>query len=405
MIPLQEALPWSPDISRNFLICDSIETDGRFLLSTMAAQVLTTTGTETKTSSTSTSSGKRKRKLLWISGHAATEHQILTSLKKMGCDTMGLTKTTSSSSSSILTIRSLAVEISNQILPSNNTKSDDGTSPLFAFDGERYLKSVYQDVKKWIQQESNPTAFSSETATTTALSDDGGCSSSLPPILWVVLDDVSSMGTILGDTIVYCFVDSLLTYLSTTNPTAVGSIIRCSVDFDQMAYQRLKNEEQRGGIDQSGWIGAGGLAIQTEINDQLSSSQHPSSCVIPWERYLVDHSTIIDGIIDVLPLPSGFSREAHGRLIFSEPPNSRRGWGGSNSGLISMKHQSLVLGITTTSADAAESTDSVKETLSPTKQNRQPQTSPSSNKNRRNKVITNYCVQDSGVKAWAAPGS
>ena len=41
-----------------------------------------------------------------------------------------------------------------------------------------------------------------------------------------------------------------------------------------------------------------------------------------WERNLVE---LADGIVDVMPLQSGFSLEAHGRLVFTERKGGR-GW-------------------------------------------------------------------------------
>ena len=187
------------------------------------------------------------------------------------------------------------------------------TSPPISFDGEQYLKSVYHDVKKWIHQQQQQQESS---AAKTENNDEESSPQLSPPILWIVLDDVSSLATILGDKVVYCFVDSILSLVSTVDNC--GTIIRCSIDLDQMAYKQLAIEDK----DVSGWIGSGGLSIKQSQKDQ--SMYNRSN--IPWERYLLDNSSVIDGIIDVLPLPSGFSREAHGRLIFSEPPNGR-GWG------------------------------------------------------------------------------
>ena len=63
----------------------------------------------------------------------------------------------------------------------------------------------------------------------------------------------------------------------------------------------------------SNWVGAGG-SVQNDDNEEK----------IPWERSLVQ---VADGIVDVVPLASGYTREAHGRLLFSEVP-AGRGWGG-----------------------------------------------------------------------------
>ena len=123
-----------------------------------------------------------------------------------------------------------------------------------------------------------------------------------------------------------------------------GMIIRCSNDVDQFLYKTQNSEDK----DHSGWVGAGGLA------NKQSLAEHRRT-VVPWERCLEDSA---DAIIDVLPLPSGFSREAQGRLIFSETPNGS-GWGGDKSYRASYR----------------------------------------SGTSSWNKLIINYCVQDTGVRA------
>lgn len=47
-----------------------------------------------------------------------------------------------------------------------------------------------------------------------------------------------------------------------------------------------------------------------------------------WERTLVE---IADGIIDVTPLASGYAREAHGRMVFTERKGGL-GWSDKNAG-------------------------------------------------------------------------
>mmetsp|Transcript_12767 Transcript_12767/g.18188 ORF Transcript_12767/g.18188 Transcript_12767/m.18188 type:complete len:150 (-) Transcript_12767:35-484(-) len=65
----------------------------------------------------------------------------------------------------------------------------------------------------------------------------------------------------------------------------------------------------------------GGNAAYTGEDRNASLYLHfgPS---LAWERALVE---LADGIIDVSPLPSGYSREAHGRLIFTERIGGK-GW-------------------------------------------------------------------------------
>jgi hypothetical protein len=336
---LQETLPWSPEIPRTILVCDSIETDGSFVLTTMVMNLFKTLE-------------RRSARVLWLSGRPVSDRQIATTLKKVGCEVgaaylrdsqlnnVPLTQSslTEADDTRKLIIRSLVEEVATKLVMSGNgdnkeqeIHTDRTTS---SFDPESYLQQVYNDVKTWIRM-----------------------GNTVPENLrvpsWIILDDVSALSTILGDNVVYCFVDSLCSFTSrhnqlertTSNRTKkCGTIIRCSNDVDQFNYKMQDSEDK----DHSGWVGAGGLA------NKQSLAEHRRT-VIPWERCLED---LADAIIDVLPLPSGFSREAQGRLIFSETPNGS-GWGNDNRSRVPYRSS-------TTSW---------------------------------NKLIINYCVQDTGVRA------
>jgi hypothetical protein len=259
-VSMTDSLPWSTSVPRNILICDSIETDGRFLLHTLALQALA-----------------GNNSILWLAGGPLTDRQVATALKKIGCDVAtGYLRDNAKTQS--LSIRSLSVEISSRI-----TEEVDGSE----WDAEVYLKQVYQQVKTWVQKQSQE--------------DKCPC--------WVLLDDVSSLASILGDRVVHCFIDSLSALSARMGECAFGVAIRCSHDVDQELIKRQAENENKAN---TGWVGAGGLSL---INNQREW--------IPWERHLVE---LADGIVDVVPLTSGYSREAHGRLIFSETPGGR-GWG------------------------------------------------------------------------------
>ena len=116
--------------------------------------------------------------------------------------------------------------------------------------------------------------------------------------------------------------------------------------------------------DQSGWFGAGGLSHKQATHDTLYRS------FVPWERAMEES---VDAIIDVLPLLSGFSREAHGRLIFSETANGR-GWKNSQN----------------RNSRVSASTGP------PSKPTSRSNTANSSN---WNKLIFNYRMQDNGARA------
>jgi len=93
------------------------------------------------------------------------------------------------------------------------------------------------------------------------------------------------------------------------------------------SYGAIAKKGGAGGANVGGkqgqWVGAGGDSCTTEAEAASTS--------VYWERGLVE---IADGVIDVIPLQSGFSKEAHGRLVFTERMGGR-GWydhGGQGGG-------------------------------------------------------------------------
>ena len=351
-IPLQEVIPWSPNDSRIILICDSIETDGSFVLSTMTSQLFSLALSSPSMNQAKGKNGQRVSmpRALWLSGNASTERQVAATLKKLGCDAgvaylrknNNATKSVKESNSS-LTIRGLASEISDQILKSNNPDGNDNNIP---FNNERYLKTIYNDVKAWINSMHEN------------IDDEG----EQPATSWICLDDVTSLASILGDTLVYCFVESMISLVNRPE-TQCGFIIRCSGDLDQMMY-RIEGNERK---DHSGWFGAGGLSHKQATHNTLYQT------FVPWERALEES---VDAIIDVLPLLSGFSREAHGRLIFSETANGR-GWKTYQNGNSRISTPSYSPGPTSNPSTRTNTTNS----------------------SNWNKLIFNYRMQDNGARA------
>ena len=167
----------------------------------------------------------------------------------------------------------------------------------------------------------------------------------------------------------YCFVESLIALVHRPETPDCGLILRCSGDLDQMQYRTEANE----GTDQSGWFGAGGLEHKQAVHDALYRSY------VPWERAIEES---VDAIIDVLPLLSGFSREAHGRLIFSETPNGR-GW---KDIVQDRKNAPATVGVGASSAFKSSSSSSSR-----SNQKKSP--------NNWNKLIFNYRIQDNGARA------
>ena len=268
-VPLEEALPWSVESHRVILINDSNETDGRFLLHALAKQNL---GNPTNGN------------VLWLACGPVTDVQVATALKKNGCDIATLylrsSLQTPKTSSLPLTIRSLTVDMASTCLQ----MSDEVT-----WNPDQFLRGWYKQVKSWVNEQSRKPC-------------------------WVLLDDVSSLASVLGDPrLVHRFVHSLTALSNNNQGQSFGITIRCSNDVDQSLYKAKQLEDQN--LKSAPlWVGFGG---------QCNNPQYKSiESAIPWERHLVD---LADGIVDVVPLSSGYSREAHGRLIFTLHP-SGRGW-------------------------------------------------------------------------------
>jgi len=176
----------------------------------------------------------------------------------------------------------------------------------------------------------------------------------------------------LGDTLVYCFVESLITLIHRRleAPEDLGLILRCSGDVDQMLH-RIEGTE---GTDQTGWFGAGGLSHREAVRDALRGGS-----LVPWERAIEES---VDAIVDVLPLPSGFSREAHGRLILSETPNGR-GWKDAVRDRTNAPLPASSASTTTTTSSGSK----------------QSKSSASGGGGGWNKLIFNYRLQDNGARA------
>jgi hypothetical protein len=285
-VPLTEALPWTPPFpSRTLLLNDSIGSDGRFLMHTLASQILST---PSATGSNNKARIKRGR-VLWLGCGPVSEAQIFQSLKKIGCEKTELSqallwsnqsgadeKNDRAAPKTALTIRSLVAEICSQI-----------ENP------EVFLKQIYQYIQNWLLPSS-----------------DSGDEDDAPK--WIILDDVSSLGNLLGERLVYSF---LLALNAKSHEISIsyGLMIRCSIDSEEKSLPTFVGSSVATGPD---WFGSGGLGQRNNAANLLDFQ-------VPWERSLIE---LADGVMDVLPLTSGYTRELHGRIIFSQLPGGR-GWG------------------------------------------------------------------------------
>jgi len=146
------------------------------------------------------------------------------------------------------------------------------------FDTELFMKELYHSIRTWIQ---------SDEATSGDL---------------IVLDDVSGLASLVGERLTYCFLLSLRALVKRTKSCTL--LIRSSHDYDMDILKEQDTSSVRaGGSRNVDWVGAGGAS--------------DAPIYIPWERSLPE---LADTIVNVEPLASGYSREAHGRLVFVSQP-------------------------------------------------------------------------------------
>lgn len=300
---LADSLPWEPNSPpagrRTILVNDTIETDGSFILHTLTSQYLSQSNNN---KSRPDGPDEVNTRVVWISCGSSTERQITIALKKMGCDIKSLGLGTVSSSpakGSPLRVLHVTDDIAT-ILNDGGAPSDDTSSCAFSpNDQNSYLKDLYFRIVGLAPPEA--------------------------PIL-VVVDDVSSLGCLFGRLTTY----ALLQKLRSSSQIACVAV-RCSLDND---YDELLTGDGSVKGDDAEWIGAGGR-VEGHYGGVAGDASHGT-----WERSLVE---LADGIVDVTPLPSGQSRDAHGRLVFTERVGGKGwcdvrdkvGWGGRKRGVSS----------------------------------------------------------------------
>jgi hypothetical protein len=285
---LTDVLPWSMDEPRSVLITDSIDADGRFVAYASVAQFLSPPRSHAAESGRTISDTNRRRAVSWYSFGPYTERLVIQSLRKLGH-----VQNKQSSLPPSLRIRAVSTELGDRILDAGSESVD--------FEGihQSFLKELYHDIKGFAQGD-KPVCGGSEP---TSGSDD---------LLWIVLDDVTALASLVGDRAAYSFVHAICSLVGSCPERHVGLLIRCS-NISSLASPRTN------------WIGAGGRESADGI-DAMSCHLHGLPA---WEQGLCE---LVDGIVDVQPLPSGPSLQhghsstvVHGRLIFSSCPGAR-GW-------------------------------------------------------------------------------
>lgn len=131
------------------------------------------------------------------------------------------------------------------------------------FSEEALVRSIFNNIKEWTVEHHQQTC-------------------------WIFLDDITALSTLVGEKLAYMLTTSVMALEN------VGVLVRASV-----ASQEDKATEN----GNASWF-ADRLSIQAS-----------------WEQSIAE---LADGIIDVLPLATGPTRQAHGRLLFTQV--SERGW-------------------------------------------------------------------------------
>lgn len=79
--PLEDVFPWQDENNETTLICDSVESDGRFVLCTLVSHALRQ----------SQNSSDRNR-VLWLCCSSVTDQLTLSALKKIGCNKLATSR-------------------------------------------------------------------------------------------------------------------------------------------------------------------------------------------------------------------------------------------------------------------------------------------------------------------------
>lgn len=358
-VPITDILPWGdhspPTGGRTILIYDSAESNGRFLLYTIAAQTL-----RLQQSSSSSSDNTRDDKrphILWIHCGTKTDSQIYAGMKKNGIDVKG----TKPGESKIHILRSISTD--SMLVPQIASQNNQPETNTSSWDDEKKsLKLLYQRIKNMTSQWSKYV---------------------------IILDDASFMSTYFGGNLTFAFIQKVRNMVRKESLIKQNSLILlASNDLDQECYAQATNQQEKnvtGGKNMQ-YIGAGGKGM---LNDPESLTSMELGSLyelgeMVWERALVE---LADGVVDVLPLASGFAKDVHGRLVFTCRRGGGLGWRDAGIG------SSVSGGGSSSSFSARESKrgsiGSISGGFAPA----------SSTPHHFSTTLVNYCCTDSGVKA------
>ena len=267
---LVDAFPFSTtvgitdnDKKKTYGIFDCIDTDGTFIITNLLSYLKQQQQQQQQQQT-------KVPKILWIGcGPFTSQSQnIIQALKKSNCD-FGRTLPSS------LWIHCIPTDLATHVFSPTKNDSDEMKDDD-DWDSNEYLRKLIQTIQLQI------------TKMTTSGNEEE---------VVMVLDDVTALSMLVGNTNAFYFLQKLRSMNHTI-------IFKCSHELESQKDLPLVHNKpiQR---QQMPWIAAGG-------GSSSSGGRYDSSHY--WESTLVD---LADEIIDVLPLPSGFSKQVHGRIIFT----------------------------------------------------------------------------------------
>lgn len=374
--PLADILPWGYPVisshhddcdsarttsikstSRTLLVTDSLSTDARFLLHTLALQFLSSKLDMTQDSNSANSADPNLTgSVLWIScgSPPVTEKQIAMGLRKAMQHDLGLFGGSDGNSSVIgssnlgsVNIVSVPLELADVVLHSGETES---------LSREAYMKRLHKRVMYWLEHRE---LISDDKITDRSkeLPDKLNTQTTRGPCL-IILDGAAALATLFGDVLTQMFVSSVSASLknytakSDSNQSMTNLLaIRCTSPDDGGLYNiddlnefddsgtvnRTKGQKLRSEYSRllRPWLGAGSSGGSNETQtfhiEEQSHSLSLQTQSAPQLPNKLGWYEIVDAIVDVSPLESGYARDVLGRLSFSTSWNGKGWWGISHS--------------------------------------------------------------------------
>ena len=334
--------------SRTLLITDSLSTDARFLLHTLALQFLSSNLGSTLDAGNHTSGS-----VLWIScgSPAATEKQIAVGLRKAMQHSLGATGSDGNSSSSTsnlgrVNVVSVPLEIADVAL-----SSDEDMDNNFAL--EQYLKRLHRRVTHWLRCRE----LLSDDIIVDKTKQQSHIQQPLKGPNLIIIDSITAIASLFGDSLTQMFVSSVAASFKRFTKEMSNGIeaeitvtdllaIRCTSPDDGGLYNiddlndfedtcnthRTKGQKLRSEYSRllRPWLGAGSSGIcvgQTfHLEEQSHSLSLQSQSIPPFVYKSVLYENA-DAVVDASPLESGYARDVLGRLSFTPTWNGVGWWG------------------------------------------------------------------------------